>query len=93
MMSRFRPTLTRIIAPLLLLAALLVPDMLVRQGFFGLLSYPLSFIYHGAPFVYRDQPWHLPPAGAFVTALVWAIIVYVVIYLLAPCRARSYAKA
>ena len=92
-MSRFRPTLTRMIAPLLLLAASLVPDMLVRQGFFGLLSYPLSFIYHGAPFVYRDKPWYLTPAGAFVTALAWAIIVYVVICLLAPRRARSHAEA
>jgi uncharacterized membrane protein (GlpM family) len=93
MISRFRPTLTKAIVPLLLVAASLIPDMLVRQGFFGMLSYPLSFIYRGAPFVYRDKPWYLTGAGAFVTALVWAIIVYVVICVLAPRRARSHAKA
>ena len=71
----------------------LIPNMLIRQGLLGILSYPLSFIYHGPPFVYRDKLSYITPLGAFVTAVVWAIIIYFLICLFAPGRSRSHANA
>jgi hypothetical protein len=92
-MSRFRPTFRKVIAPLALVLLSFIPDMLIQQGLFGILSYPLSFIYHGPPFVYRDKPAYITPIGAVATALVWAILIYLVICLLIPRRSRSHANA
>ena len=92
-MSRFRPTIRKGIVPVALILMSFIPDMLIQQGLFGILSYPLSFIYHGPPFVYRDKPMFITPVGAIVTAIVWAIIIYFVICLFTPRRSRSHANA
>lgn len=76
-MSRFRPTRQKVLFPILLILGSFIPEMLIQQGFYGILSYPLSFIYHGPPFVYIDNPWYITPIGALVTALVWGTIFYV----------------
>jgi len=67
--------------------------MLIRQGLFGILSFPLSFIYHGPPFVYRDKPMFITPVGAVVTAAVWAIVIYLILCLFAPRQSRNHASA
>ena len=87
-MSRFRPTFGKVIAPLALVFLSFIPNMLIQQGLFGVLSYPLSFIYHGPPFVYRDKPMFITPVGAIVTAVVWAVIIYFLICLFARRASR-----
>jgi hypothetical protein len=91
-MSRFRPTFGKLLAPVALVFLSFIPDMLIQQGLFGILSYPLSSIYHGAPFVYADKPMFITPLGAVVTAVVWAVIIYFLICVFAPRRSRSHAK-
>lgn len=92
-MSRFRPTFGKAIVPVALVLLSLIPEMLIQQGLFSILSYPLSFIYHGTPFVYRDKPMFITPVGAIVTAVVWAIVIYLIICLFAPRHSRSHANA
>lgn len=92
-MSRFRPTFRKAIVPVALVLLSFIPDMLIRQGLFGILSYPLSFIYHGPPFVYRDKPMFITPVGAVATAVVWAVIMYFLICLFSLRRSRSHANA
>ena len=85
-MSSLAPTYKRMVAPLCLIGLSLFPAIIIQQGVFGILAYPLWLIYHAPPFVYRDKPWYITRLGAFVTALVWAVVIYYITVLVSKGR-------
>ena len=86
-----KPTWKKLITPVALIALSQVPNMLIQQGIFCFLSIPLSFIYHGPPFVYVDKPGFITPLGSLVTAIVYAAIIYVVTCAVLHVTRRSAA--
>lgn len=76
-----RPTLLKLTLPVLLvLIAFLPPDGLVFLAH-NLLYLPFTPLYLPPPFVYRDKPWYVAPAGALLASVVWGVLLYLVMSL------------
>lgn len=46
--------------------------------FYNLLYLPFTLLYLPPPFVCRDKPWYVAPAGAVLAAVVWGVLLYLV---------------
>jgi hypothetical protein len=82
----------RLVLPGFLIFLAVVPDILLRQVFFGALRYPLRNYLNQIPFSFDDQ--HLITfAGALAAALVWSVIIFILtsvwIILLSPWSKES----
>lgn len=87
-MQFFRPSWSTILPPLVLILLAAAPSEAVHQLIFGVLAVPLMPVIRRAGFVYRDVGF-INPAGAILTAVVWAIVLYVLLCLLRRARARQ----
>jgi hypothetical protein len=95
-MRFFRPSLSTLIPPLLLVLLAFAPSEAIRQLFFGLLATPLQPAITHLGLRYRDVGF-LGPAGAVFTALIWAVLVYVILcafdlYVHAKCDCHAYSS-
>ena len=72
----FRPSIAKLVLPMLLIALAVIPILELRLIVFGALGLPFAYT-TGLPFPYSDKPFYVSPRGAVAIALFWAIIVYV----------------
>jgi hypothetical protein len=63
---------------------------IVRWTLYAFLAYPLAPLIRRLGWVYRDKPIFLTPAAAMLTAVVWAIGLYLLLCTLRYVRYRSH---
>jgi hypothetical protein len=78
--------------PLLLLAGASIPFggvLILRYTLYALLASPLYPLIRSLGWLYRDKPMFLTPAAAVLTAVIWAIGLYVLLCTFRHIRYRS----
>jgi hypothetical protein len=84
----FRPTVAKLVVPLLLVGLAFIPSFGLRQILFGNLGIPFAYTI-GLPFPYTDKPFFVSPRGAIAIAVVWAVLIYAITSFLAHRRIRA----
>jgi hypothetical protein len=80
-MHFLKPTKRTLVPPLLLIAFGVIPDtfLILRYTLYTVLAIPLQPLIHRLGWVYHDKPMFLTYPAAVLTAVVWAVLLYLLL--------------
>jgi hypothetical protein len=85
-MEIFKPSLGKLIGPLILIATSFIPSFLIRSFVFEILAWPFGPLMK--PFRYQDKSF-LTPTGTIIVGFIWASVLYFIICLIASRFRKS----
>jgi hypothetical protein len=88
-MHFLKPTPGTIVLPLLLVAFAALPILFLRYTLYSALAVPLRPIIQQLGWVYRDKPIFLTYSAAVLTAVIWAVLLFLLLCTVRRLRIRA----
>ena len=76
-MNFFKPTVRTLLPSVLLVAFAALPILILRYTLYAILAVPLMPLIRSLGWMFNEKPAFLTPAAALITAVIWALPLFV----------------